>query len=187
MIGVQGTFKVTCPDTDCRAELDYGDIKRRAKDTVFTYYDKQLTRQMLRTLPDFRWCKNAQCGSGQETVDGDKHPIVTCHGCKTRSCFIHDVPWHANLTCAEYTTKVQSVEDAANQQYYDANTKPCPNCNQHIEKNEGCDHMTCKKPLGCGSEFCWRCLASYDKIMQHGNHHHQPTCTYYAPYDGTDD
>ncbi len=40
----------------------------------------------------------------------------------------------------------------------------CPKCGQGIEKNEGCDHMTCKKPGGCGHEFCWRCLAPYDGI-----------------------
>lgn len=38
------------------------------------------------------------------------------------------------------------------------NTKKCPQCQKHIEKNGGCMHMTCQRPAGgCGHEFCWLC------------------------------
>jgi hypothetical protein len=33
--------------------------------------------------------------------------------------------------------------------------KFCPVCRSKIEKNEGCNHMTC---LVCKYEFCWNCL-----------------------------
>jgi len=36
-----------------------------------------------------------------------------------------------------------------------ATTKQCPGCQRPIEKNEGCDHMTC---ITCRHEFCWRCM-----------------------------
>ncbi|CAF4268664.1 unnamed protein product, partial [Rotaria sordida] len=36
-------------------------------------------------------------------------------------------------------------------------TKECPKCHTNIEKNGGCNHMTCRKP-GCGHEFCWLCF-----------------------------
>jgi len=35
--------------------------------------------------------------------------------------------------------------------------KKCPKCNEYIEKNGGCDHMTCR----CGYEFWWSTLAPY--------------------------
>jgi hypothetical protein len=35
-----------------------------------------------------------------------------------------------------------------------------------------------------GHEFCWRCTADYELILRHGNHHHRPTCTYYAAWAG---
>jgi hypothetical protein len=37
-------------------------------------------------------------------------------------------------------------------------TKQCPNCQAKIEKNGGCNHMTCSK---CHYEFCWLCLKQY--------------------------
>jgi hypothetical protein len=34
------------------------------------------------------------------------------------------------------------------------NTKPCPSCNTRIEKDGGCNHMSCTK---CNFQFCWIC------------------------------
>ena len=48
-----------------------------------------------------------------------------------------------------------------------ANTKKCPKCRKPIEKNQGCNHMTCRKTAqGCGHEFCWLCLGPW---KDHGN------------------
>jgi hypothetical protein len=38
------------------------------------------------------------------------------------------------------------------------NTKSCPNCQNHIEKNDGCNHMTCRT---CRHEFCWICMVNW--------------------------
>lgn len=61
----------------------------------------------------------------------------------------------------------------------------CPGCGAGVEKNGGCDHMTCRTAGGggCGHEFCWRCLAPYqgpEGIRAVGNKAHKPACQYHC-------
>lgn len=49
-------------------------------------------------------------------------------------------------------------DDIANALWVAANTKRCPRCNTPIEKDEGCNHMNCRK---CRKEFCWICMQDW--------------------------
>jgi hypothetical protein len=184
-VNSKGTLEVSCPD--CRCLLEYNDVQRLASRDTFATYDRLLLRRKLQSLPDFRFCKAADCGAGQEHATGDDQPIMTCAACHTKSCYTHDVPWHDELTCAQFDLKQANEEAEANRAFFQSKTKPCPECNVKIEKNDGCDHMTCRRGVGgCGHEFCWRCLAAYLPILREGNHHHNITCTYYAPWNDPD-
>lgn len=39
-------------------------------------------------------------------------------------------------------------------------TKQCPRCNIAIQKNGGCQYVTCTN-RGCGHDFCWNCLGPF--------------------------
>ena len=43
------------------------------------------------------------------------------------------------------------------------NFKQCPQCNEGIVKDKGCEHMTC----ACGYEFCWQCRSGGDPVGRH--------------------
>lgn len=52
--------------------------------------------------------------------------------------------------------------DSENAKWITSHTKHCPNCNKFIEKNQGCDHMTCRTTAGgFGHEFCWLCFGNW--------------------------
>jgi len=54
--------------------------------------------------------------------------------------------------------RIVAANDGENANWIMANTKMCPSCKVHIEKNQGCNHMTCKQ---CRHEFCWLCKAKW--------------------------
>jgi len=55
--------------------------------------------------------------------------------------------------------------DESSQKWIEENTKKCPNCRVDVQKNNGCQHITCV----CLTHFCWSCLAIYhpNDITEH--------------------
>ncbi|CAE7059866.1 unnamed protein product [Rhizoctonia solani] len=167
---------IRCPHAGCGKMLEYQDIYCSVRDWgKLAYYEQLLIRREMGNTEQFVWCKNPVCTSGQVHKPGPAQPIVTCNTCRQRSCYIHDRPWHEGITCAEFDVKVRKYEeqDRATRTYLIKNTKSCPRCKRKIERNGGCDHMTCQRPGGCGHEFCWECLADGGD--------HKTDCSHHAP------
>jgi hypothetical protein len=93
--------------------------------------------------------------------------------CGRAYCFACEQLPHAPMLCSQAKewkemSKLASDSNHKSELYEDdaawllSFTKPCPRCKNPIQKNQGCDHMTCRVVAGgCGYEFCWVCLASY--------------------------
>jgi hypothetical protein len=98
--------------------------------------------------------------------DGHVNPIMTCQlaGCRAKTCYAHNVPWHEGRTCAEFDAEAAAAndEEEAAKVLRLRNVKQCPKCKFAIEKDGGCSHMRCTPPGGCGAEFCRQCLADYN-------------------------
>lgn len=44
----------------------------------------------------------------------------------------------------------------------------CPRCHELIQKNGGCNHMTCRREVGgCGYDFCWVCMGYRNSYYGH--------------------
>merc|ERR1712216_109236 len=56
----------------------------------------------------------------------------------------------------------KNLDEGEDATWIRVNTKLCPKCSNPIEKNGGCMHMTCRRPGGCGHEFCWICMADWN-------------------------
>jgi hypothetical protein len=183
---VQITFTddIHCPELECGIQFDYDtvrDILSLAGDQkLLDRYDQYVTHQQLEKMDEFIWCANPKCNAGQLNAGGRWNYIVTCFACHQKTCFTHRVQWHDGRTCEEYDLKI-ALDDVLSRRWIVEHSKKCPKCPFQIEKNDGCDHMTCIK---CRHEFCWACLADFQPIRQDGNHRHKNTCKHYAPYDG---
>jgi hypothetical protein len=86
-------------------------------------------------------------------MSGEEGNIFTCASCSHKVCILHENTWHEGETCDEFEYRSSGRQERDQKKHEAASlaaigklTKKCPgrNCPANIEKNEGCDHMTCK-------------------------------------------
>lgn len=88
---------------------------------------------------------------------------MLCASCNKRFCFRCNKPLHYPVSCRLleiWNVKCKDESETAN--WILAHTKSCPKCKVRIEKNKGCNHMTCEK---CHYHFCWVCMGDW---KEHG-------------------
>jgi hypothetical protein len=62
---------------------------------------------------------------------------------------------HMPISCSKYELFEELINSTSLDSKPVITGKWCPKCKIFIEKNGGCDHMSCI----CGCHFCWNCLA----------------------------
>ncbi|ORY19712.1 hypothetical protein BCR34DRAFT_471454 [Clohesyomyces aquaticus] len=177
---------IKCPGSKCKVIMQHNHVQQYADPDIYAKFDALSARSALNDDPNFRWCRGPNCQSGQIHVSGEEGNIFRCVACGFRVCVIHEDTWHEGETCEEYDyrrsgkkERDQKLQEEASVKAIGELTKRCPGkrCNWPIEKNEGCDHMTCSK---CRFEFCWICLAPYGPIRNRGNSAHKKSCKYHS-------
>ncbi|KAH0262307.1 hypothetical protein KCU91_g13488, partial [Aureobasidium melanogenum] len=142
------------------------------------------------------------CGARIERNGGCPH--MTCTRCSREFCWLCLGDWEPHRTTGRCINPVPAASEAdvpvsaeiearqnerqARQNLRDFDneqaealiatiTMPCPKCKVRIEKDGGCDHMTCAQ---CQYEFCYQCSANYTTILAHDNRRHKRSCVYYS-------
>eukprot|EP01130_Rhizamoeba_saxonica_P004154 TRINITY_DN170_c0_g1_i1.p1 TRINITY_DN170_c0_g1~~TRINITY_DN170_c0_g1_i1.p1 ORF type:complete len:507 (-),score=106.68 TRINITY_DN170_c0_g1_i1:453-1973(-) len=167
--------KISCPDPGCGQEIEYHEVKQiLVTDNHWQKYEDFLTRKSLETMENLRWCPRPDCGNAM--IGDPDRPMMICPNeeCRFSFCFNCKEEWHSDATCEEYQEwKIENSEaEARYQEWVEQNAKECPSCKTYIEKNGGCNHMTCKS---CSHEFCWLCNADYTS-----GHFSNTDCTQYS-------
>ena len=99
-----GWEKIKC--VQCQQYLQYEDVRRYATRETFNRYDELAARSVYTNEPNFVWCRNPHCGSGQIHEGGEGMPIFQCKACKRRYCIVHNTPWHEGETCVEFDIRM---------------------------------------------------------------------------------
>ena len=127
-------------------------------------YNEFLLRNFVESNPLTRWCpglgcERVACAESAAAMEGENN-VAHCTGCTSRFCMLCGSEPHAPVPCRDlrkWTEKCRNESETAN--WILANTKSCPKCYSRIEKNQGCNHMTCQR---CKFEFCWICMGDWN-------------------------
>ncbi|KAJ7162284.1 RING-5 domain-containing protein [Mycena filopes] len=96
--------------------------------------------------------RNNSMSASQELTRGKEHKF--CFGCPIDSD-------HRPVVCGVASLWLKKCrDDSETANWIKSNTKECAKCMSTIEKNGGCNHMTCKK---CKHEFCWVCMGPWSE------------------------
>ncbi|EAW48154.1 IBR domain containing 1, isoform CRA_f [Homo sapiens] len=93
---------------------------------------------------------------------------IQCPTCQFVWCFKCHSPWHEGVNCKEYKKGDKLLRHWASEiEHGQRNAQKCPKCKIHIQRTEGCDHMTCSQ---CNTNFCYRCGERYRQLRFFGDH-----------------
>ena len=140
--------KFNCPEEKCIFQIPEEKILVFLKKNrgLKKKYEKFKKINLVDCNPDFKWCVKPRCENIVQMIDR-KNPFVKCSD-GHQFCFKCANDWHPNMKCEDFIDQIFK-------KYVDkAQVKFCPKCHSPIEKNYGCNHMTCIK---CKFNFCWIC------------------------------
>ncbi|KAE9380095.1 hypothetical protein N431DRAFT_394595 [Stipitochalara longipes BDJ] len=124
------------------------DIVRKFLDpAALTKYNNFVELRPIRNDPNFRWCANPKCQSGQIHKGGEVQPKMVCKECLSLTCFTHERAWHWGQTCKEFDEHLnpEFVKQAASsEKEIRTSSAPCPKCSRPVTKLGGCATFHCE-------------------------------------------
>eukprot|EP00271_Cylindrocystis_brebissonii_P015951 TRINITY_DN39047_c0_g1_i1.p1 TRINITY_DN39047_c0_g1~~TRINITY_DN39047_c0_g1_i1.p1 ORF type:complete len:324 (-),score=-5.87 TRINITY_DN39047_c0_g1_i1:631-1602(-) len=161
---------VRCPSPDCRMAY-WEDGPATASSSSSSSYSQSRQSSSSRQVSLFFQLSRFAFGGADSNRYGER---FVCEKCQYASCKVCLLQWtsgavsHEKMTCEQFARKAPRTakdrDDMSREAIQRSGAKPCPRCNEHIEKNEGCLHMTCP----CGHQFCWVCRREWN--ADHANY-----------------
>ncbi|CAO4367289.1 unnamed protein product [Caenorhabditis nigoni] len=149
--------EIECLASKCDLLIEDEKIRTILSDSlVLDAYDYHKVNGFVMTNPFIKWCPGKNCGRAVKVFSTDSQ-LIECE-CGARFCFCCYENWHEPVTCElqkQWVIRCKSDSETAN--WIMAHTKECPKCHTTIEKNGGCNHMSCQT-RSCMHEFCWLCM-----------------------------
>jgi hypothetical protein len=147
---------------DCKIDLSLHEIYQILPLQYKEKMDEALLQVYLTQEQDIRKCPNPAC-----KYAGTINPRVHCT--ERLQCEACGTTWRDKKQFTRREKVREWIKSGPKSQKNELfsliwtriRTKKCPSCHVKIQKNGGCNHMTCKK---CCHEFCWICYS------RHPNH-----------------
>lgn len=159
-INIEGTKFISCPAEKCLILVDELTVTRILRDkATLAKYQYLVAKSFVSGNRHVKWCPKPGCENAVRLGVVEAKP-VNCQ-CGHSFCFGCLEPAHLPLKCEMLLAWLKKCnDDSETSNWIAAHTKLCPKCKSVIEKNGGCNHMTCRNS-GCRYEFCWICLGEW--------------------------
>eukprot|EP00040_Diaphanoeca_grandis_P013319 m.67350 g.67350 ORF g.67350 m.67350 type:complete len:521 (+) comp23799_c0_seq2:145-1707(+) len=156
-----GKAYIACPAMDCDKLIDELTVTKLITDKkTLSKYQTAIARVFVQGNKRVKFCPAPNCEHAIRVSSVAAFP-VTCK-CGHKFCFKCCQPPHDPVRCEMLHFWLKKCEDdSETSNWIAANTKECPKCRATIEKNGGCNHMTCNNS-SCKYDFCWFCLGPWE-------------------------
>ena len=124
--------------------IEDSDIEVILTQNEFSLYQKFKKINLLNRDPNTKWCPSLNCEKFVKLTESNKKNDYLICDCGLKICIKCGREWHGkrfyifNISCEEFINKEYEAW---------AQGKPvqsCPNCQTRVEKEEGCNHITCR-------------------------------------------
>ncbi|KZV52653.1 hypothetical protein F511_07046 [Dorcoceras hygrometricum] len=148
--------RIRCMAHKCNAICDEAIIRKLVSlrhPDLAEKFDRFLLESYIEDNKMVKWCPSVpHCGNAIR-VENDEYCEVEC-SCGLQFCFSCLSETHSPCSCLMWelwTKKCRDESETVN--WMTVHTKPCPKCHKPVEKNGGCNLVSCI----CGQPFCWLC------------------------------
>ncbi|XP_010243295.1 PREDICTED: probable E3 ubiquitin-protein ligase ARI1 isoform X1 [Nelumbo nucifera] len=148
--------RIRCMAHKCNAICDEAVIRNLVSakhPDLAERFERFLLESYIEDNKMVKWCPSVpHCGNAIR-VEGDKFCEVEC-ACGLQFCFSCSEEAHSPCSCLMWELWTKKCQDESKTVSWMAvNTMPCPKCDKPVEKNGGCNFVSCI----CGQAFCWLC------------------------------
>ncbi|CAH2051566.1 unnamed protein product [Thlaspi arvense] len=154
--------RIRCMAYKCNAICDEDVVRTlvsKSQPDLAEKFDRFLIESYIEDNKMVKWCPSTpHCGNAIR-VEDDELCEVEC-SCGFQFCFSCSYQAHSPCSCLMWELWRKKCHDESETvNWITVHTKPCPKCYKPVEKNGGCNLVTCI----CGQSFCWLCGAATGK------------------------
>ncbi|KAK8613761.1 hypothetical protein V6N13_101517 [Hibiscus sabdariffa] len=148
--------RIRCMAHKCNAICDEAVVRNlvgKRHPDLAEKFDRFLLESYIEDNRMVKWCPSTpHCGNAIR-VEDDEFCEVEC-SCGVQFCFSCLSEAHSPCSCMMWELWVKKCRDESETvNWITVHTKPCPKCHKPVEKNGGCNLVSCI----CGQAFCWLC------------------------------
>jgi len=179
-ISTGAVSSLVCPTFKCETQALPNQVAELVPHEMFQKYESLLLETQLESMTDVMLCPRVVCQC--PTLIDRETNMGQCPGCRFAFCIYCKATYHGVSPCKFKSSEQRAILERyknssgeervflekrygkkqlatmsatlASEDYMASHARQCPHCNAPIEKNEGCNKITCWR---CNTHFCWLC------------------------------